>query len=41
MKNKFRILLGTFLGMPLGIIGMAIGSSLAVVFNMFTTGKGY
>lgn len=37
MKNRDRIFLGIFLGIPLGLTGMAISSLFAVAFNKFAT----
>lgn len=33
MKNKDRIFIGAVMGMPLGIVGIAAGSLLALIFN--------
>ena len=41
MKNKDRIFLGACLGMPLGLVGMAAGSLLAVIFNKIAGGGMY
>lgn len=38
MRNKDRIFIGACLGMPLGLVGMAAGYLLAVIFNKIAGG---